>query len=389
MKRNWQGRELSLLPTVYDSKEKIFEGTIKGGIEMKGKLTACILASSLVFSLAVPALAAEKATGKDSGKSDTSVSVQQKKDSVLYYGRVAEIIKDEQGNITSLAMQSEAYGAYTMNLDESVVWIDSGKKTVSDPATLAVGEGIYIFHSPASTMSLPPQSAAYAIMRNIPQDTSCANYHVVDSVETAEDGSARIVVDGLYISVDQNTGFSRYAGSEELSVSNLKAGDRIMAWYQVVLESYPGQTYANHIMLLPGKTEQNKVPVQTALEEGSQLSIELNGKTTELQGRYENGTTMIPVAAVAQALGFQVTYTPDKDGALVTVESDTFRVRLNIGNPMIMGVTKIPDAVGMSSPQKYNKAPYIVEPGTTWAPAQLFELLGKTVTLEGGNLIIK
>jgi len=47
-----------------------------------------------------------------------------------------------------------------------------------------------------------------------------------------------------------------------------------------------------------------------------------------MKGSYENGAAMMPVAAAAQALGYEVTYTPGKDGApaLVTVESETFRV---------------------------------------------------------------
>ena len=44
------------------------------------------------------------------------------------------------------------------------------------------GESVYVFHSPISTRSLPPQSAAYAVVRNIPQDISCAQYHVVEEI---------------------------------------------------------------------------------------------------------------------------------------------------------------------------------------------------------------
>ena len=227
-------------------------------------------------------------------------------------------------------------------------------------------------------------------MRNIPQDISCAHYQVVESVEKLADGSVQIVTDqgGLHITADADTGLSRYSGDEAFALDELKAGDRIMAWYEAVLESYPAQTHARHIMLLPAvSTQTEKEAAQP--QEGAQLTMELDGKVPNMVGRYENGTAMVPVAAVAQALGFQVTYTPKGHSALVTVESDAFQVRLDIGSPTIYGVTKIPDAVGMTAPQNYGKAPYIVEPGTTWAPAELFEMLGKTVTLEGTNLIIK
>ncbi len=45
----------------------------------------------------------------------------------LYYGRITEIIRDEQtGAVTSLLMESEKYGAYVFHLDESTLLLDSG-----------------------------------------------------------------------------------------------------------------------------------------------------------------------------------------------------------------------------------------------------------------------
>ena len=205
-----------------------------------------------------------------------------------------------------------------------------------------------------------------------------------------EDGTFRILTsDGsMYITAGEDTGLSSYVEGESFQLSDLKAGDRIMAWYEIVLTSYPGQTYAYHLMLLPDETEAESEDGAPA--EGTQISLELNGEASELVGRYEGGTVMVPVAAVAQTLGFDVTYIPGKDGAAdqVLVESEAFQVQLTIGSNLIVGVTRIPDAVGMTAPQDYGKAPYIVEPGTTWAPAQLFEMLGKTVSLEGTHLTI-
>lgn len=359
---------------------------------MKRKLTACVLAGALALSLAVPAMALE--TASESGAPAREVAQTEKKPapkySVLYYGKVAEIRTDAQGNMTQLVMESEAYGDYIMNLSGRVAWIDSAGRSASDPSTLKVGEGIYVFHSTASTSSVPPQSAALVIVRDIPQDASSAHYHVVEWVERQEDGSVGIVTDqgGLYISVDAQTGLSRYEGGKTFDPGQLKAGDRVVAWYEAVLTSSPAQAQARHLMLLPG-TAAPETGETTTPAEGAKLTMELDGKVPNMVGRYESGVAMVPVAAVAQALGFQVTYTPKGHTALVTVESDSFQVRLDIGSPAIYGVTKRPDAVGMTAPQNYGKAPYIVDPGTTWAPARLFELLGKSVTQEGTNLVIQ
>ena len=113
-------------------------------------------------------------------------------DSELYYGQVQEIGRDEAGTITSLLLTSERYGEYVMNISGETVWIDSGERTASDPATLQVGESVYVYHSPVSTRSLPPQSPAFAVVRNVPQDVGAAKYLEVEAVTQNEDGSATI-----------------------------------------------------------------------------------------------------------------------------------------------------------------------------------------------------
>ena len=345
---------------------------------MKKKWMAWLLGGAMICAMGAQALAAE---GADSGVAEPLPH------SVLYYGQVTGIQRDEDGAVTLLELDSQRYGAYWMNVSDQTVWIDSGERTASDPDTLEVGEGVYVFHSPAATASLPPQSGAYAVVRNVPQDTGCAKYEVAESVSRRDDGSLAILTDNgsLIITAGTNTGLSSYQGDTQVTLEDIREGAVFMAWYDIVLETYPGQTYADHIMLLPAVREELSRP-----REGSQLTMELDGKVPNMVGRYESGTAMVPVAAVANDLGLQVTYQPNTDqGTLVTVESDSFAVRMYIDQNLIYGVTKISGAVGMTGPQTYGKAPYIVDPGTTWAPAEIFSMLGKTVTLEGTNLVIE
>lgn len=177
-------------------------------------------------------------------------------DSALYYGRVEAISRGENGEMTALHMSSDRYGEYVMHLSEDTVWIDSGNRTASDPATLKEGEGLYVFHSPAATLSLPPQSAAFAIVRNIPQDAGCAQYHKVS--ETAlENGQLKITVDrgGLSLLTDDKTEFSFYGREGVPTAEDIPAGSRIMAWYDSYAAVYPGQSYARNIMVLDREEE--------------------------------------------------------------------------------------------------------------------------------------
>lgn len=120
---------------------------------MKQKAAACVLSAALALALASPAFAAqeeyEKAVcpGPDPVEQSTSV-VEGAEESVLYYGRVTDIGEDENGAPVRLYLQSEAYGDYIMILNEDTVWVDSGNKTASDPATLEVGEGVLCVSQP-------------------------------------------------------------------------------------------------------------------------------------------------------------------------------------------------------------------------------------------------
>lgn len=214
---------------------------------MRKKMAILVLTGLLTCTLALPASATETPT-----ETQTSMEQTQKlPSSVLYYGTVKEIDKDENGIITRLHLESDRYGAYVMNISEQTVWIDSGKQTASDPAELQIGEGVYVFHSAVATFSLPPQSAAYAVVRNVPMDAGCAQYHKVEEVSVT-DGQTQITTDngGLFIFLDENTSLSGYHPEQQVSKDDLQVGTYIMAWYGAVAESYPAQTHASHVMVL-------------------------------------------------------------------------------------------------------------------------------------------
>lgn len=218
---------------------------------MSKKLLSLMLAGALICApwLSAQAVQEVENTRAVLFQTDEAASLP---DSVLYYGKVETILRSEEGEMTGLRMSSERYGEYVMRLSEETVWIDSGNRTASDPADLAEGEGLYVFHSPISTRSMPPQSPAFAVVRNVPQDISSANYHEVEAVEETENGTFRITTDngGLFLLADDKTVLSAYKGEAPEGFGELKVGSHIMAWYGVVARSYPGQAHVSHIMTL-------------------------------------------------------------------------------------------------------------------------------------------
>lgn len=231
---------------------------------MNKKLPVLILTGVLAGALTIPAMAADASVPAVPVpiSAEETVSLPA---SVLYYGTVDKIVRGEDGAATQLWMTSERYGEYVMNLSEETLWIDSGNQTKDDPSDLKEGESLYVFHSAVVTASLPPQSSAIAVVRNIPADAGCAQYHEVESV-SLKDGKLTITTDngGLLIYADSETGLSRYDSDKSLALADLQAGDRIMAWYYAVADSYPAQTNASHLMLLP-EVQEEDTSVETGL----------------------------------------------------------------------------------------------------------------------------
>lgn len=205
---------------------------------MKHKILSLSLVLTLCCGLIPAAFAADENAAKPLPES------------TLYYGRVEKILLDDAGKMTALRLSSERYGEYVMNLSDETVWIDSGRQTASDKSTLAEGEAVYVFHSAVSTRSLPPQSRAFAVVRNVPQDAGSAHYMKIDSVEEA-DGVATVTANNgtKSFAVDGQTTYSPYLTKNIVTLKDLQAGSRVMVWYTFSRDG--NERAARHIMLLP------------------------------------------------------------------------------------------------------------------------------------------
>lgn len=212
---------------------------------MKRKFTALALCGALICC--IPALAAGTVSPEEGGGKD----IQPLPDSCLYYGEVKSLLKNEDGTLSGLQMDSQQFGEYIMHVSGETFWIDCENRTVSDPTTLKEGEELYVFRSPVTALSLPPQSAAFAVVRNTPQGAGGAHYHKVEALEKT-DGQLRITTDqgSLYLFVGEETTLSAYTGDAPETLDGLRPGDYVMAWYGAVARSYPGQARVQHLMTL-------------------------------------------------------------------------------------------------------------------------------------------
>lgn len=313
-------------------------------------------------------------------------------DSTLYVGRVTGIVRNAEGGAARLTITSEAGSVYyTLVIAPSTLWVDAGGRKAGSGDGLKEGELIY---AACPAQAAPAAGSTYTaaalltpavVIRGVGDDEDLAHYHLVSDFAPEKDGSWVITVDqgGLLLSADGDTRCTDYATGETLSLSALEVGDRVMVWYQQVMETFPVQARAACLLRLPGE--------QTALpEEGAALTVKL-GETVsgEIEGRYESGVAMVPVAAVAKAIGLSASYVKGEEGRVVTLESETFSVMLAIDQGLISGATRIEGALGATGPLDYGRSAYIEDPGVTWAPAAVFTMLGQAVELEGTQLTIR
>ena len=322
----------------------------------KERIAALTLSAALAFGISVPALAVERGP---ENVVPTLISQQEAEplpDSMLYYGTISGVFRDEAGVVTKVQMTSESKGEMVFHISENTLYVDAGKHCAADASLLEEGAGLYVFHSPVMTMSLPPQTAAMVFVGNMPMDMGCPMYHEIEAVEKRDDATV-VTTDngGLELYMTDETDVSAYAkdGSTEL-----KEGGHVMAWYSVVTDSLPGQTRPSHVMVLP------EAEVQAP------EAILINGEKQAYTNRLEDGVYMVPVRAVAEALGLEVGY-EKADGVqtiTITGKDSSAVVTAHSAEAKSGDQIKVLDA-----------EVYVEEPGTTWAPADGFSLLGVSV----------
>lgn len=215
--------------------------------------------------------------------------------SATYFGTVESIEKDEEGNVISISLTSEENGDYVMNVTDNTVWVDAVEKVKASQEDLTDGETIYVYHSPVSTRSLPPQSEAFAVVLNVPQDIAVGVYHEVEDIVTNGE-IFTITTDngGLYLNVTSDTQVKDYTTGESAEIGNVDRGDRIIAWYDAVAMSYPGQANVSDILVLPAvetvETESDTADVDDAsapaedaeLEAESEVAVEDEAASSEV-----------------------------------------------------------------------------------------------------------
>lgn len=129
-------------------------------------------------------------------------------------------------------------------------------------------------------------------------------------------------------------------------------------------------------------------PAPNAQSQQAQMKIVVKGKTMPVQTISVNGCTMAPVRAIAEALGFKVTWNADRS---IKINNGEMQSDLRIGDNSYVVYTAVEGMAGMSAPFSLGSAP-IIKNNTAYVPIDLFvPLFGNdsaTVKTSGNTITI-
>ena len=129
-------------------------------------------------------------------------------------------------------------------------------------------------------------------------------------------------------------------------------------------------------------------PAPNAQSQQAQMKIVVKGKTMPVQTISVNGCTMAPVRAIAEALGFKVTWNADRS---ININNGEMQSDLRIGDNSYVVYTAVEGMAGMSAPFSLGSAP-IIKNNTAYVPIDLFvSLFGNdpaTVKTSGDTITI-
>ncbi len=147
-----------------------------------------------------------------------------------------------------------------------------------------------------------------------------------------------------------------------LTHTNLYQGNTLLVWHDVVAESYPMQTAALRVVVLPTAT--------------STFTIVREGDIAIAQGMVQDGVAMVPLRVTAESLGYTVTW----DSATRSIHLSGARNQSGfaIGDDTFTyyGTSEEGMSAAVSAPLHLGAAAYIDAAGTAYVPTAYFQMLG-------------
>ena len=218
-----------------------------------------------------------------------------------------------------LLVQNDGEGLSEVILhEESIICLDAVSGDPVDIDTLEDGDLIYAWVGPAMTLSLPPQATALLILTNIPADYVVPQFYEIVSVAhqampaieppPALTWTEVTAAGGKVLTITDEAQLTPYLTKNIVRLEDLIPGTRILVWSdaegspsKVLVFPYAYRGYVN------------------CFEDGT---VTLNGAALTQKAKVTaEGETLLPIRAVAEALGMKVHWNAEK-GAVVSYSKE-------------------------------------------------------------------
>ena len=257
--------------------------------------------------------------------------------------QMAGSVTGRNGDMITITNENKKTDSVALHITDDTFVIQSGTGYYLNGFDIREGEQVKAWYGPVLTRSLPPQGKADAVIAGEQNGRPTFTYFNIGKVEPQEDGSVRVlnVNESQYVTIFPQV----YP-----DVAELKAGDKMLLWYEFTTMSMPGQATATKAVLL----KQGPADINISTTAGV---IAMDGKElADVKLVEKNNTLYVPLRQVAEALGYTVTWNGDAQTAVIydgprsavcTIDSYDYgqqrmRVQLQYTPELIDGVTMVP-----------------------------------------------
>ena len=257
--------------------------------------------------------------------------------------QMAGSVTGRNGDMITITNDSKKTDSVALHITDDTFVIQNGTGYYLNGFDIREGEQVKAWYGPVLTRSLPPQGKAEAVIAGEQNGRPTFTYFNIGKVEPQENGSVRVlnVNESQYVTIFPQV----YP-----DVAELKAGDKMLLWYEFTTMSMPGQATATKAVLL----KQGPADINISTTAGV---IAVDGKElADVKLVEKNNTLYVPLRQVAEALGYTVTWNGDAQTAVVydgprsavcTIGSYDYgqqrmRVQLQYTPELIDGLTMVP-----------------------------------------------
>ncbi len=139
------------------------------------------------------------------------------------------------------------------NVDSKTVLLSALDGSALNLGDLTAGMVFQAFHSIATTKSLPPQTYLHTLIAAKSQEEDFAHDYTVKTITPSGAKTDLLNKEGdiiLHLNEDTDIRTLAESGHAKAKASDIKSGARIIAWYQVMAMSYPGQAGPTKVLIL-------------------------------------------------------------------------------------------------------------------------------------------